>query len=122
MPTRYYNQPTERELHFKSLEAANKFAELAQELCDERPDLTYTQAAEIIARRYPTISEECVKGYSSEEESRQYSMTSYEAANKISDLATELMRKERIPYAEAANRILSDPANREIARCYSKAD
>ena len=116
-----YNQLTEKERHFKSLEASAEIAEKASLIALER-GWDYKKAVNYVTKMDSRLAELQMHGYISETESRDYTYSSHEAATLISEKATALMKAERITYAEAVSKILSDPQNREIGRCYSEND
>lgn len=116
-----YGKPTEKELHFKSLEAAAELAEKASLIALER-GWNYERAAEYVASMDPDLCEMEVKGYVSEKESGEYSYTSLEAGNVLADKAKELMRAEGTTYDQAMTRICAKPENSELVKAYAYAD
>ena len=120
MPTKY-GQPTGKELHFRSLEAADLLAKYARELAFQN-DWTYAKAAEYARQKHPDLAEVELKGYTDDRETKVYTYTSLEAGGLIAQKAKKLAREERISYLAAVEKILSDPANKEIAVCYAQAD
>ena len=121
MPTRYYNQPTKKELHFQSLQASEAIAKYAREVALER-GWSYERAAEYIRAKHSDLGELELKGYVDEEKREYFEYTSHEAATLISEKAKALMKAKKISYAEAVNRVYANPANKEICRCYAQSD
>ncbi len=116
-----FDKLSAKERHYKSLEASAELAEKASLIALEK-DWSYEKSANYVRKMDSRLAELEKHGYISEQPSRNYSMSSYEAANTLAGMAKSLMREEKISYAEAVNRILSDPQNAEIARCYSEND
>ena len=120
MPTKY-GQPTEKEMHFRSLEAADLLAKCARKVAIEK-DWTYSKASDWVRAQNPDLCELELKGYIDDQEAKTYTYTSLEAGGLIAEKAKTLARKERISYQLAVEKILSDPANKELAICYAQAD
>jgi hypothetical protein len=116
-----YGQLTQKELHFKSLEASAEIAEKASLIALER-DWPIEKATNYVRKLNPNLAEMEVKGYVSEQDYRSYTYTSKEAGDLLAEKATELMRSEKIPYDIAITRVYADPENEEIMRCYAQAD
>jgi len=121
MPTKHYNTPTEKELHFQSLQASELLAKYAREVALER-DWPYEKAANYIRSKHPDLGELYAKGYVDEEKSHHYEYSSHEAADLIAEKAKALMAKENMSYGEAVTKVYADPANEDILRCYAAAD
>ena len=112
---------SEKERHFQSLQAADLLAKYAREVAIER-DWTYAKASDYVRAKHPDLCELEVRGYVDDQESKHYEYTSLEAGSLISEKAKKIMIKERCSYLAAVDKVLSDPANKELAVCYTAAD
>jgi hypothetical protein len=117
----YYGQPTRKELHFQSLQAAEILAKQAREVAIAN-DWDYEKAIEYVRSKHHDLCELELKGYVDEQESRSYAYTSHEASTLISDGAKEIMKQDKCSYVEATDKFYADPANAEIIRSYAQAD
>lgn len=117
----YYNQLTEKEKHYQSLQASEMLAKYAKEVQLER-GWDYSRAAEYARAKHPDLAELEVKGYINEDEAHHYEYSSHEAATLIAEKAKSLMRAEQLSYDEAVKKVYADPANAEIVKCYAAAD
>jgi hypothetical protein len=116
-----YGQETDTERHERSLKAADELAEKAKLISLER-GWSYQRSANYVRAHDSRLAELEKHGYLSQEPSRNYTYSSLEAGEKISDLAKKLQREKKISYQAAVDEILSDPRHREVAICYSQAD
>lgn len=118
--TNYYNQPTEKELHFQSLQASEMLAKYATDVSIER-GWDYERASRYVMHKHPDLAELAVKGYVDDQESHHYEYSSHEAGNLIAEKAKALMKSEQLPYETALKKVYADPANAEIMKCYAAA-
>jgi hypothetical protein len=108
--------------HSQSLQAAKMLAKYAKDIQFER-NWSYSRASEYVRHKHPDLAEMELKGFVDDTEARHYEFTSLEAGEKIADKAKELMHQEpRLSYKEAVDKVLSNPENKELARCYAAAD
>ena len=117
----FYNEETEKERHYRSLDAAAEIAEKASMISLERnwPIEKATEYVRKFDSRLATL-EKC--GYLSETESRSYAYTSKGAGDQLAEQAKELMKSEGVSYDIAISRVYADPKNDELMRCYAQAD
>ena len=118
---KHYTGLSKKEKHFQSLQAADLLAKYAREVAIER-DWPYSKAADYVRAKHPDLCELEVKGYVDDRESRHYEYTSLEAGGLIAEKAKKVMEQDRCSYGEAVEKVLSDPANKELAVCYTAAD
>jgi hypothetical protein len=124
----YYGTPTTKELHQKSIEESARKADRVQKFfanhqhLDPKDTEQMDRAQENYNLAYPGLEETIAKGYVDDQESKSYAYTSQEAAALISGGAEKIMKQDKCSYLEAANKFCENPKNKEIVRCYAKAD
>jgi hypothetical protein len=104
MPTKFYNQPTAKELHEASLAEAGKMNDWVNNYFDDHPELdikdpdVLERVQKIYLKKNEDSGEIITKGYVSEKPSRNYKMSSIEAGNILAARAVKRQRKTKESY------------------------
>jgi hypothetical protein len=121
MPTEFYNEKTEAELHQESLRASAEIAEQASML-SLKYGWTYERACEYVLKTNPELGELQKHGYVKETPAKNYSMTSYEAGEELAAKVKKLQREKNIPFDKAHARVFAAEENAELVKIYAFGD
>ena len=122
----FYGRPTRKELHQKSLEESARKAERMEKYFANHTELDpeneshMDRAQKNYNLAYPESEEMIAKGYSNQEEPKQYKMTSYEAGTILSDRAVDRQEKTDEPYTKCFD--AECEADPELSETYSHGE
>jgi hypothetical protein len=124
----FYGAPTEKDLHRASLDEAEKMNDWVERYFDEHPQLdikdpdVLERVQKIYIRNNQESGEILTKGYTTERETHDFGIDSYEAARQLDAKIKKLMREKKIPHDEAHAIVFSDGENEMLIKAYAFSD